>query len=150
MVHLIMSARCALIGQRYKERLNMQRSQLERFCGFPLHKPDKFSLGALILHHSSVCLCVTWLMTLLSSTQKPIWPIKPGCICCASLCPPCGCENILNPPDTQLERAPTWPPTSRRTKKLTWNDDLQPLGKTHPLMSLLWTQLYSCLLMIIL
>lgn len=42
---------------RCEEWLKMQRSLLERFCGFQLHKPDKFLLGAPILHHSSICLC---------------------------------------------------------------------------------------------
>lgn len=59
-VHLIISARCALIGQRCEEQLKMQRSQLECFCGFQLHKSDKLLLGASTLHHSSVCLRV-WL-----------------------------------------------------------------------------------------
>lgn len=82
----------------------------------PLHRPDKFLLGGSGFT-SLQCLFarVTCLMTLLSSPQTPLWPIKPGCIC--STCPPCGWENILNPPDTQLKRAPTWPPMRKDTNK---------------------------------
>lgn len=58
-VQLIISARHALIGLRCWERLKPQQSQLKRFCGFLVHRPDKFLLGPLTLHHASVCLRVS-------------------------------------------------------------------------------------------
>lgn len=133
-VHLIISACCALIGLRCKEWLKMQWSQLRPLCGFSLHKPDKFVLTASTLHHHSVCLCVRlgwWLYfpahrSLFDQLNQDIF------VLCVFLCPPCGCENILNPPDTQLERAPTWPPTRIDTKKAHLKQRLRAAWQNAP------------------
>ena len=86
-VHLIISA-CSLIGQKCEERLKTQLNSITIGAHLWFSSPQTWQIlirGSEFTSRQCLFTRVTCVMTLLSGTQKPIWPIKPGCICSVRL-----------------------------------------------------------------